>query len=58
MYLHENKEELAQLVSDAAIRFERAEAYILKDYYATMVLREVTSRNPRVVFKGGTCLSK
>lgn len=58
MFLHENPEELAQLVTDAAIRFGRAEAYILKDYFATMVLREVAFRNPRVVFKGGTCLSK
>ncbi|MBQ9041305.1 MAG: nucleotidyl transferase AbiEii/AbiGii toxin family protein [Eggerthellaceae bacterium] len=58
MFLHENPEELAQLVTSTAIRFERAEAYILKDYFATMVLREVVSRNPRVVFKGGTCLSK
>ena len=58
MYLHENPEEMAQLVTDASIRFGRAEAYVLKDYYATMVLREVASRNSRVVFKGGTCLSK
>ena len=41
MYLHENPEEMAQLVTDASIRFGRAEAYVLKDYYATMVLREV-----------------
>ena len=58
MYLHENPEEMAQLVVGAAEHFSRAEAYVLKDYYATMVLREVTSRNPRLVFKGGTCLSK
>lgn len=58
MFLHENPEELNQLVSDAGMHFERSEAYILKDYYATMVLREVSLRNPRVVFKGGTCLSK
>lgn len=58
MYLHKNPEEMAQLVVDAAGHFSRAEAYVLKDYYATMVLREATSRNPGLVFKGGTCLSK
>lgn len=52
MYLHENPEEMTQLVVNAAGRFSRAEAYILKDYFATMVLREVTSRNPELVFKG------
>lgn len=40
------------------LRAMLTEAYILKDYFATMVLREVVSRNSRVVFKGGTCLSK
>ena len=35
MYLHENPEEMAQLVADAAEHFSRAEAYVLKDYYAT-----------------------
>lgn len=58
MYLHENPEELAQLVTDTALHFERAEAYVLKDYFATMMLCEITTRNPKVVFKGGTCLSK
>lgn len=58
MYLHENPEEMSQLVVSAAEHFSRAEAYILKDYFATMILREVTSRNPKLVFKGGTCLSK
>ena len=58
MYLHENPDEMSQLVTDAATYFSRAEAYVEKDYYATMVLREVTSRSPKLVFKGGTCLSK
>lgn len=35
-----------------------SEPYVLKDYYATMMLKELTSRNPDLIFKGGTCLSK
>lgn len=58
MYLHERPDELAQLVTDAAAYFSRAEPYIVKDYYAMVVLREAIARNPRFVFKGGTCLSK
>ena len=58
MYLHENPAEMSQLVTAAAEHFSRAEAYIEKDYFATMVLREATARNPGFVFKGGTCLSK
>ena len=58
MYLHSRPEELQQLVAATANRLGRAEAYIEKDYYAMAVLREVTARNPRLVFKGGTCLSK
>lgn len=58
MYLHDNPEELQQLVSVTANHLDRAEAYIEKDYYAMMVLREAVSRNPGFVFKGGTCLSK
>lgn len=58
MFLHENLSEFAQLTSAAAEYFSRAEAYVKKDYYATMMLREAVSRNPRFVFKGGTCLSK
>jgi len=58
MYLHENPNEMAQLIAATAEFFSRAEAYIEKDYYAMMVLREAVSRNPRFVFKGGTCLSK
>lgn len=35
-----------------------SEPFVLKDYFATMMLKEMTARNPELVFKGGTCLSK
>ena len=33
-------------------------AIIEKDYYVTLVLKEIATRNPDIVFKGGTSLSK
>lgn len=34
------------------------ESIVEKDYYVTMILKELVQRNPNVVFKGGTSLSK
>lgn len=58
MYLHENKEEYEQLVLGTANHFNRATPFIVKDYFATMMLRKITELDPHLVFKGGTCLSK
>ncbi|MBR0405463.1 MAG: nucleotidyl transferase AbiEii/AbiGii toxin family protein [Eggerthellaceae bacterium] len=33
-------------------------AYVAKDYFIVLLLGEITGRNPDVVFKGGTSLSK
>lgn len=35
-----------------------AESFVVKDYFAVAMLKGVTRRNPAIVFKGGTCLSK
>lgn len=58
MYLHETRGVLSQLVRTTAQKYRMSEPYVLKDYYATMMLKELTSRNPDLIFKGGTCLSK
>ena len=34
------------------------ESIVEKDYYVTMILKELVQRNTNVVFKGGTSLSK
>lgn len=57
-YLHENKEEFANAVNLASIQFQILPVVAEKDYYVTMILRELSQRMPFVVFKGGTSLSK
>ena len=57
-YLHEDKELMDDLVAQTAAALGRDERYVAKDYFAVMMLREITERNPDVVFKGGTSLSK
>lgn len=58
VYLHETPVALSQLVRTTAREYHMSEPHVLKDYYATMILKELTSRYPDLVFKGGTCLSK
>ena len=57
-YLHENKEEFAIAVHLASQYFHIMPIAAEKDYYVTMILRELSQRLDYVVFKGGTSLSK
>lgn len=57
-YLHENKVEFLTAVNLASSRFGILPAVAEKDYYVTMVLRQLSGRLPFIVFKGGTSLSK
>lgn len=58
MYLHENQETFKELVRLTAEWATAARAFVVKDYFAVAMLKEATCRNPALVFKGGTCLSK
>lgn len=58
MYLHDDADLLSQAVRAASAEFGLSEDYVLKDYYAITLLKEVTRRDEDLVFKGGTCLSK
>lgn len=58
MYLHDDPPAMRRLVADASRAFGRAQAYVYKDYFAVMFLKEMAAEDPDVVFKGGTCLSK
>ena len=57
-YLHKNKEQFREAIvrtaEDAGIVAEAVE----KDYYVSMILREMSEILPFLVFKGGTSLSK
>ncbi len=57
-YLHENKEEFANAVNLASEIYHVLPVVVEKDYYVTMILRELSQRMGFIVFKGGTSLSK
>lgn len=57
-YLHENKEEFKNAVNLASEYFHILPIIAEKDYYVTMILRELSKRQDFIVFKGGTSLSK
>ena len=59
MYLHkDDKELLRDIIVTVSERTAIEESIVEKDYYVTMILKELVQRNPNVVFKGGTSLSK
>ena len=59
MYLHENNKELFKdLISITSERMHIREEIIEKDYYVTMILRLLANISDKIVFKGGTSLSK
>ena len=48
----------ASAISQASTQFHVTQTIVEKDYYVTMILRELSDKLPFVVFKGGTSLSK
>ncbi|MFZ3052466.1 MAG: nucleotidyl transferase AbiEii/AbiGii toxin family protein [Sulfuricurvum sp.] len=62
MTLHENPELFSELITLSADMLGMREIYIEKDYWLCMILRNLADSDPeifnRVVFKGGTALSK
>ena len=58
VYLHKDKEEFINAVNLASEYFHILPVIVEKDYYVTMILRELSERQGFVVFKGGTSLSK
>lgn len=58
MYLHENRELFAEVLQNTAVALGIPIAIVEKDYYVTMLLGEIVKRQPNVIFKGGTSLSK
>lgn len=57
-YLHKHKEEFINAVNLTSEYFHILPVIVEKDYYVTMILRELSERQGFVVFKGGTSLSK
>lgn len=58
MFLHKDKELFKDVVIATAAKEKRPVAIIEKDYYVSMILKELVKHAPDCVFKGGTSLSK
>lgn len=59
MYLHKDDRELLHdIVITVSERSGLEENIVEKDYYVTLILKELIKRRPDIVFKGGTSLSK
>ena len=57
-YLHNNKELFIDILEECFIETGISKAIIEKDYYVTLLLKEIVERCPDVIFKGGIALSK
>ncbi len=58
MKLHNNKESFDSIIVLASDYFKINPALVEKDYFVTLLLKELTTKVPNLIFKGGTSLSK
>ena len=58
MLLHEDKDLFKEVVISTAEELELGVPIVEKDYYVTMILKQLAEKCPDCVFKGGTSLSK
>lgn len=56
--LHNDKDLFETVVLEASEKYGIVPVIIEKDYYVTLFLREIVKRQPGIIFKGGTSLSK
>lgn len=58
MYLHKDGNQLSSIAEIVAQDINQPVSHVIKDYYVTIILKEILSANDKLVFKGGTALSK
>lgn len=58
MLLHNDKNLFEQTILQVSQKSGIETGIIEKDYYVTLLLRELTDALPSMIFKGGTSLSK
>lgn len=58
MILHKDREIFDTLVKQVASTNNIDEATVKKDYYVTLLLKDIVKNNDNIIFKGGTSLSK
>lgn len=56
--IHENREQFLEVLQIAESAYGISDNTIEKDYYVTMFLKRLSEKEPCIVFKGGTSLSK
>ena len=56
--LHEDEKLFKDFIDRTAEEMGLPPQIIEKDYYVTLVLEKIVEKNPRIMFKGGTSLSK
>ena len=58
MFLHNDKDLFEKVILDTSEKYNIVPVIIEKDYYVTLFLKEIVKRQPNIIFKGGTSLSK
>lgn len=58
MNLHQNKTVFLEVIQATSDYMGIPEEFIEKDYFVSLLLKEIVTLNPNIVFKGGTSLSK
>lgn len=58
MYLHSDKDLFEKVILETSEKYSIVPEIIEKDYYVTLFLKEIVKRQPNIIFKGGTSLSK
>lgn len=58
MRLHNDKEAFDELIGIVSDYYRIDPALVEKDYFVTLILKELSARVPDLIFKGGTSLSK
>lgn len=58
MKLHLDKNKFIEIISEVSLHLKIDSSLIEKDYYVTLFLKELVDKEPNLIFKGGTSLSK
>lgn len=58
MFLHEDKELFMDILGETAKNLSLPTSIVEKDYYVTLFLKLIVQKQPDIIFKGGTSLSK
>ncbi|MEG0991338.1 MAG: nucleotidyl transferase AbiEii/AbiGii toxin family protein [Gordonibacter sp.] len=58
MYLHESADDWLELVRRTSQRYSFEQSFVAKDYFIFLALKLIAAKDPELIFKGGTCLSK